>query len=227
MDRQLSRQTRRRPELRESVVDLAGRDPPAPLGQPHRRMRRTLVTRQYLGQVLLQHLGRPRHHRGHRPPPGRATAHRLAEPDVTDPQPPQLGSGRIGGEIGNVQHHRLPAAQPPPIDHLEQRGVPERRQPALTPRARRPLHPVVSGIEERLQLDPGQRTPFRPALVVGDVHRGVPLADHLHRAGTEPLLTLGHPAIPRVADAVQEHRHRTLIGADRRVPSHPGRQPLS
>src|SRR5207244_3184631 len=88
----------------EPVIDLAGRDPRGPLGQPYRRMSVTAIPRPHLGQVLLQRLRRPRHHRRHHPPPGRAAPHRLAEPHLAGPEPAQLRGGRIHREIADIQH---------------------------------------------------------------------------------------------------------------------------
>jgi hypothetical protein len=206
--RQLARQPGRGPPGREPVIDLPGRDPPAPLGQPQRRVAARRITRPDLADVLRQRLGRPRHHSGHRPPPRRAAPHRLAIPDMAHPQPAQLRSGRVDREIGHVQHRRLPAAQPPPVDHLEQRRVAERGQPPLARRCRRPLDVIISRIQERLQLGPGQRPPLRPALVLGRVHRGVALMAHLDRAGADLLLTLRDPAIPGIAHVTEEDRQR-------------------
>ena len=61
-----------------------------------------------------------------------------------------------------------PGEQPPPVDHLEQRRVAERGQPPLAPRPRRLLHLIIGGVEERLQLGPGQRPPLRAALMLRD-----------------------------------------------------------
>ena len=78
-----------------------------------------------------------------------------------------LPSARITG--------RRAAAQPSPVDHHEQRGIAERRQLPLAPRARRLLHQAVGGVEEPLQLGAGQRAALRPALVFRGVRRGVSL----------------------------------------------------
>ena len=76
---------------------------------------------------------------------------------------------------------------------------------------------IIGGIEERLQLGPGQRAAPRAALIAGHMHRGVPLVHDLHRAGTDLLLALRHPAVPRITRIRQEQRHRSLIRADGRV----------
>ena len=135
VDRQLGGQPGRGPPLREPVVNLTGRDPPAPLGQPQRRLPgRRLVARPDLLDVLGQCLSSPRHHRGDRPPPRRAAPHRLAVPDLADAQPAELRGRGVGREVIHVEHRGLPAPQPPPVDDLEQRRVAERGQPALAPR---------------------------------------------------------------------------------------------
>ena len=216
----------RRPPGREPVIDLAGRDPPAPLGQPQRRMAARLIARPHLADVLRQRLRRPRHHGGHRPPPRRAAPHRLAVPHVADAQPAELRGRRVDREVSHVEHRRLPAAQPPPVDHLEHRRVTERGQPALARRRRRPLDVIVGGVQERLQLGPGQRAPLRPALVLGRVHGGVALVAHLDRPGADLLLALRDPAVPRVAHVPEEDRQRALIRADRRMRPPARRDPL-
>src|SRR5262249_714977 len=95
--------------------------------------------------------------------------------------------------------------QPPPVDHLEQRRVAEPGQPPLAPRPRRFLHMIIGGVEERLQLGPGQRPPSRPALVLPPVRRGVPLVEHLPRHRPAPLpAPPAPPPIPRTPRAPQE-----------------------
>src|SRR5205814_2125073 len=84
----------------------------------------------------------------------------------------------------------------------------ERDQPPLAPRPRRLLHMIIGGVEERLQLSPGQRPPLRPALITGDVRRGVPLPEHLHRHRPGALLALGHPPVAGIAHVLQEQRQR-------------------
>ena len=67
---------------------------------------------------------------------------RIALPNRTwhTPEAAQLRRRRVRREIGHVQHRRLPAAQPPPVDHLEQRRVAERR-PAIPCAASPPPSP--------------------------------------------------------------------------------------
>ena len=83
---------------------------------------------------------------------------------------------------------------------------------------RRPLHVIVGGVEERLQLGPGQRPPLRPALVLR--RRAPRCCRSWHTCtghGAGPLLALGDPAIARIAHVLQEQRQRPLIRADRRM----------
>ena len=217
VDRQLTRRPSSRPPGREPLVHRAGRDPPPALGQPRVPGRHRPIPGPHVTQILRQRLSGPRHHRGHRPTARRAAPHRLAVPDMAHPSAAQLRRRRARREVGHVQHRRLAAAQPPPVDHLEQRRVAERRQPSLAPRPRRPLRLVIGGVEERLQLGPGQRPPLWPPLILRGVHRRVALMKYLYRHRAGPLLALGHPAIPRVARILQEQHQRPLVGADRRV----------
>ena len=216
--RQLGRQARQRPELREPVIDLAGRDPPAPLGQPHRRMGIAAIPRPHLSQVLLP---APRAAHGITVATARRRGGlpRIALPNRTwqAPNPPSSGAAGLAAKSPTSSIDRLPAAQPPPVDHLEQRRVPERRQPALPPRRRSALHPVIGSVQERLQLGAGQRPTLCPALIVRDMHRGIPLMANLHRTGTHPLLALRQPPVPGIAHIIQEHRQRALIRPDRRM----------
>ena len=97
---------------------------------------------------------------------------------------------RVAAEVGHVEHPGLVAPQPERVGGLEQRRVAERRQPALAAPAADPGDLLVGVVEEGLQLVPGERALARVGLVVLDVHRGVPLVDHLDRMGAEPLLAL-------------------------------------
>ncbi len=226
MHRQLRRQPGRGPPQREPVIHRPRRHPVPPLGHQQRRLPVRPVPGPDLAHVLLEGLRGPRQHRGHRPPPRRAAPHRLAEPNLTDPEAAQLRCPRIDREVPDVEHHRLPPAQPPAVDHLEQRGVPKRRQPPLSPRPAGLLHPVVGGVEERLQLRAGQR-PARRAALRGHVHRGVALVADLHRTGPHPLLALGHPPVARIGHETQEAGQRPLVGTHRRMrPAAPGDERL-
>ena len=157
MPQAVHRQLRRQP----------GRGPPHPrtdhppdradIRSPARSATAPAAGTPYRGRTSLryccQRLRGPRQHGGHRPPPRRAAPHRLAVPNLTDPEPAQLRCRRIRREIANVEHHRLPPAQPPPVDRLEQRGVPKRRQPPLPPE---PGQPTPPGRRRR------RRTPAAP-----------------------------------------------------------------
>jgi hypothetical protein len=63
----------------------------------------------------------------------------------------------VGAEVGDVEHAGFVASQPTPVGDLEQGGVAERRQPALTALSADPGHLLVGMIEERLQLIDGKR----------------------------------------------------------------------
>ena len=215
MHRQFAWQPGRRPPEGEPVVDLPRGDPATPLGQPHRGVRGRLVAGPDLREVLLQNLTRPRHHRRDRTAPRWRAAHRLAEPHLARPQAAEFRCGRVTAEIGDIEHRDLPPTQAERVADLEQSGVPERRQPTFPAGGDDLLDPVVRGVEECLQLGPGQRTPRRAALVVGHVPGSVPLMADLHRARPDPLLALGDPPIPVVAHVLQKHRDRALITADR------------
>jgi hypothetical protein len=58
---------------------------------------------------------------------------------------------RISTEVGHIQHLVLGAAQPEPAGDLEQRRVPEHRQPALAAPAADPPDLTVGVTGERLQ----------------------------------------------------------------------------
>ena len=89
--------------LAKAVIDLANRDPRAPLGQPQRGMLAGAVAGADLTDILLERLGRPRHHRGHRAPLRRAAFHRLAVSHMAHTVATQLRNGRVDREVVDVQ----------------------------------------------------------------------------------------------------------------------------
>jgi hypothetical protein len=212
---QLGGQAHRVPVGDEALVDVTHADPRTPLSQPQRPRCPGAIQRADVGQILLHCFDRPRHHRGHVAPTGRAAPHRLAPAHRQHPEPAQLGSGRVGREVRSVEHRCLPAAQPPGVGDLEHCRVPPRRQPALA--AMRPGRgdAVIGVLEECLQLIAGERPPSRVALVVGDMIGGVPVMADLRRVLAEAFLALQRPTVTAVAGEVAEHRHRVLIGPDR------------
>ena len=78
-------------------------------------------------------------------------------------------------------------------------------------------NPLVGVVEEPLELFSAEGPPGGVALVVGDVIGGVPVVADLARVLTEALLALEDPSIATVTGKVAEHRHRVLIGRDRRA----------
>ncbi len=156
------------------------------------RMLAGAVARTDLTHVLLERLGRPRHHRGHRTPPRRAAFHRLAVSHMAHTAATQLRNGRVDREVVDVQHRCFPRGATPGVDHLEQRGVSKaancplrREQLARSPsRRRRRKTPAAR---------PGQRSTLRP--FVGSCMRGaVVFANHLRRNRTGSLLTTRRPS---------------------------------
>jgi hypothetical protein len=224
--RQVGGQAGGGPHGGEAIVDVAGRDPPAALGRPQHRAGVVRIQGPHLAQVLLEHVHRPRHDRVHRSASGRAAPHGLAPTDVAHTEAPQLGGCRVGREVTHLQHGRLPPPQPPGVDHLEQRGVPKRRQAALAARGHHGVDARIGAVEERLQLLSAQWPPLRTAFVVGDMGGGVALVADLGRDRPHPLGARLHPPVARVTHVVQEHRNRSLVVADRRVRpatlGHPG-----
>jgi hypothetical protein len=79
-------------------------------------------------------------------------------------------------------------------------------------------HDVVVGrVEERLELDPSQRTPSGPSLVLGGVHRHVLGPTDLARDRAELGQARRCPAIGGVASEVAECADGELVAADRRM----------
>ena len=85
------------------------------------------------------------------------------------------------------------AGQPDPIPtllaaatrtHRPSSAAPHRASPPVTPCGRDPgsLRPPICRVEQRLDLVVGQRPPARVALVLADMHDGVPLVQKLHGA---------------------------------------------
>ena len=149
---------------------------------------------------------------------GRRPLHRLAEPDLAHPVVPELRRVRVRPEVGDVEHRRLGAAQPEPVGHLSSAASRNAGSQPLRPppRTRRDL--LVGVVEQRLQLIEGERPLARVGLVLLDVHRGVPLMDHLDRVGAEPRLALAGPPVGRIGRIPAERRHRRGVGPDRRPP---------
>ncbi|MEU9189380.1 hypothetical protein AB0D14_33535 [Streptomyces sp. NPDC048484] len=85
-------------------------------------------------------------------------------------------------------------------------------------------------VEERFQLGPGERPPFRLALGLVRMRGRVPLVDHLHRMRTEVPQAFVGPAVGRIGQEVAELAYRTLVvaqsGADAPVHSPQVGRPL-
>ncbi len=215
MQIQLLRQTQGRPVGGHPVIQRPARQAATPLGRPHRRVLRPGQQRPHRLQILRHRLHRPRKDAQHGTPPRRAAPHRLAVPHMQRPEPAQPGRRRVRVPIGHIQHHRLPAPQPPPVDHLQRHRVPKRRHRPLPPAGHGLPHLGVGVVEQRLQLLPRQRPPPRAALIVGRMQRAVRLGAHLHRMCGEPLPALLRPAVAGVGDEVTEQPQPHLIGPQR------------
>src|SRR5699024_6483310 len=87
----------------------------------------------------------------------------------------------------------------------------------LAPGRGGPRDLVVSEVERRLDLGPGEGTHPRVRLELTDMPSHVPLMTPLHRVGPEPLEARLPPPIAGVDQVVAEHGHRHLVRADRRV----------
>ncbi|NEA67279.1 hypothetical protein [Streptomyces sp. SID12488] len=142
----------------------------------------------------------------------------------------ELPALRVAAEVGEIQHLGLLAAQAVGVRGLEQGGVPEGRQPALAAFAADAQDFLVSVVEERFQLGPGEGPAFRLALGFIGVRRGVPVVDHLDGVGPEVPQELVAPAIGRIGQEVAELAHGTLVvpqgGADAAVHGPQIRRPL-
>src|ERR1019366_2456112 len=106
-------------------------------------------------------------------PPGRAALGRLAPPDLTDPIGTELRCAWVGPEVVGLEHADLSAPEPPPIGDLEHGGVPEGRRPALLRPGPDGLDVVVGGVEQCLELHPGQRPALGATFVLRSVGRQV------------------------------------------------------
>ena len=134
------------------------------------------------------------------------------------PYRPNCGCPRVAAEVGHVQPGRLGPAQPPPVDHLEDRRIPVGRQRALPLAPRRAFDLLVGVVQEPLQLLAGERPRLRASLVVVQVRDRVPLMADRHRVlpGAERLLARFRPAVPCVHQELGELPQRALVSADRR-----------
>ncbi len=165
-------------------------------------------------------------HGEHHPPLRRAAPRRLPPAHMQRATAAKLRRLRVAVQIRHVEHHQLPAAQPPRIGDLEQRRIPKRRQRPLPPARSDPVDLLIGVIEEPLQLLASQRATPRPALELRHVRRRVPLmADQPGRL-PEALLALLHPPVPRIAHERDEQRQDPVIAADRRMrrPARPQRR---
>lgn len=200
----------------ESVVDVIETDAALPFGRPQDRLVSEAEARPNLGDVFLDHRASPPEHRQHRPTPRLRAAHRLAPPDVADPEPAELRPLRVPGEVEEVEHRRFTPTQPERVHRLEQGRVAKQRQPALATGRAGTIHEIIGIVEERLQLDPRQRAHRRTSLVIADMDNGVPLVADLHRMRVEQLHAAIHPAVAVVKQVVAEQRDRVLMRPHRR-----------
>ena len=212
---QLGRQLQRLPVGGKTLLDLTGPQPPAPLGQPQRRMTGKAAARPDVDHVVLDRLHRPRHHGADRPPLRRRPMGRLTPPDLQLPELPQLRRLRIAVPVGDIQLRRLSAPKPPPIHHLEHRGIPVGGQRPLAAQPDRLVDPVIGVIEEPLQFLAGHRPPVRVAFVIHQMRGGVRLEADLHRMRAEPGLALLSPPVLRRDQVALERPDRVMMIADR------------
>ena len=212
------RQAQRVPVGHEPGVDLGRLDPPAPLGHPQRRMVRAAEPGPDVFRVIGYRFHCPGHHRRDVAATRRLAAHRLAVTDVQHPVPAELRSRRVTPPVGQIEPGGLRAAQPPPVDHLEQRGVPVGGQRPLPLRRHHAVDLLVGVVQEPLQFLAGERPGFRAALVLVQVCDGVPLMADGHRVHARPELALTRcrPAIPPVSEVLAEQPQVGLVAADRR-----------
>ncbi len=129
---------------------------------------------------------------------GLAVAH-LADAEVTEGR----GVG-VAGEVDQVEHAGLVAAQAEGVGGLEQGGVAEGGQPPFAAVAGDAVDLVVGVVEERHQLGVGEGALGRVGLVFLQVDGGVPLVGDLDRVGAEPHLALGGPAVGGVGQVGAE-----------------------
>jgi hypothetical protein len=188
----------------EPGVDLRRLDPTAPLSHPQRRMLGAAEPRPDVVHVVEHRLHRPAHHRSDVAAARWLAAFGLAIADVEHAVPAELRRRRVAPEVNDVQLRRLRPTQPPPIQHLEQRRVPVRRERTLALGPDRPLHLLIGVVEEPLQLVPGERACLRIALVVVEMRDRVPLVADRHRVGAEQLLALHRPAVAAISEILAE-----------------------
>ena len=187
----------------EHLVHIHDPHPRLAFRRPQHRQRRP-IERPDLGHPFVDDLDRPRKHRQHTAPPRRPTRLRLAPANRQHTRVTELRGLRIAAEVDGLEHRQLAPAQTPAVGDLQQRRITKRRQPPFA--ATRPHLPdtVVSVIEQRLQLDTGQRPVPRPTLELRTMLHRVPLMTDLHRERPEPRLALGGPAVAGVADVLAE-----------------------
>ena len=168
--------------------------------------------------IVGDRVHRPTHHRRHVAPPGWLTAHGLAVTHVQHPEPAELRRRRVTAPVSQIQLGCLRPTQPPPIDDLEQGGVPIGGQSALALSLDRALDLVVGVVQELLQLLAGERSRLRIALVVVEMGDGVPLVADRHRVLARPELGLacGDPAVSTVAEVLAEQAQIRLVAPNRR-----------
>ncbi|WP_437014994.1 hypothetical protein [Streptomyces sp. enrichment culture] len=133
----------------------------------------------------------------------------------------ELPAVRIAAEVGEVQHPGFVSAQAVGVRVLEQSGIPECWQPALAALAANAKDFLVSMVEERFQLGPGEGPAFWLTLGFIGVRSGIPVVDHLDWVGPEEPQALVAPATGGVGQEVAELPYRALVvaqgGADTTV----------
>lgn len=207
----------------EAGVQPLEPDPQPPLGGPQRGPVGVPHPGTHLGDPLLDDDRRPQPDGQHAAALGRRALLRLPVSHHQGAVVAELPTVRVGAEVDLVEHAGLVAAQAIAVGRLEQRRVPERRQPALASLAPDAHHLLVGVVEERLQLGSSEGAVLGFALAFVGMYRRVPVVDHLDRVRPEPQQALLRPAVRRVGHEVAELSYRALVVAQRGARAAPHR----
>jgi len=141
----------------EPVVDVSQPDSALAFGGPQHRPVGQPEAREHFFDVLLQDWPSPVEHRQHCPSARLGAATRLAPSDVAHAVATELHRFGVSGEVMEIEHRRFTTAQAVGIDDLEQGRVAVQGQPALPLRGACEVDVKIGVVEQRLDLDPGQR----------------------------------------------------------------------